>query len=71
MKKIVALMVTALMTLSLSSMAFASSHKKEEAAPVAPAAEKVEKKDAKKVKKAPAKKEAKPAAKGKKEMSGC
>lgn len=70
MKKIVALMVTALMTLSLSLVAVAAEPKKE-AAPAVPAAEKAEKKDAKKEKKAPAKKEAAPAKKGKKEMSGC
>lgn len=73
MKKMVTMLVAALVTLSFSMVAVASSHKKEEAAPAAaPAAEKTESKDAKKDKKAPAKKEAKPAAKkGKKEMSGC
>lgn len=66
MKKMIALMAAALVTLSFS-FAVAAEPKKEAAAPAAPAAEK---KEAKKEKKAPAKKEAKPA-KGKKEMAGC
>jgi len=52
MKKIVTMLVAAMVTLSFSMVAVASSHKKEEAAPAAaPAAEKTESKDAKKDKK--------------------
>ena len=74
MKKIVAMLVAALMTLSFSMMAVAEEKKDEGAAET-----KVEKKDAKKDKKKDEKKkdekkkdaDAKPAAKGKKEVSGC
>ncbi len=82
MKKIVAMLVAALMTLSFSMIVVAAEEKTAEK-PAAEKAEKVEKKDAKKEKKeskktkkdkkAEKKKEAdaKPAAKGKKEVSGC
>ena len=83
MKKLLTLLVAALTAVSFASVAMASSHlKKEEAKPAeaaAPAVEKAvatEKKDVKKVtkaKKVVKKKEgvAKPAKKGKKEVSGC
>jgi Ni/Co efflux regulator RcnB len=72
MKKIVTMIVAAMMFISFSMVAVAA----EEKATEKPAAEKTEKKDvkkdAKKTKKdAKKKEEAKPAAKGKKEVSGC
>ncbi|MGB9082506.1 MAG: hypothetical protein WCD00_14505 [Desulfuromonadaceae bacterium] len=78
MKKIVAMIVAAMMALSFSMVAVAAEEKTAET-PAAVKGEKVEKKDvkkdkkgAKKVKKdAKKKEEAKPAAKGKKEVSGC
>ncbi len=68
MKKIVAMFVAALMTLSFSMVVMAEEKKDEKAAET-----KVEKKEVKKDKKKDAKKkdDAKPAAKGKKEVSGC
>jgi Ni/Co efflux regulator RcnB len=83
MKKIVAMIVAAMMSLSFSMIAVAAEEKTAEK-PAAEKTEKVEKKDAKKDKK-DAKKDkkgtkkdekkkdadAKPAAKGKKEVSGC
>jgi uncharacterized protein YxeA len=69
MKKIVTMLVAALMALSFSMVAVAEEKKDEKAADA-----KVEKKDAKKDKKKDDKKkdaDAKPAAKGKKEVSGC
>ena len=80
MKKIMSLLVAALTAVSFASVAMADHHmKKEEAKPAeaaAPAAEKAEKKDVKKDAKKDKKKvkkneKAKPAAKGKKEVSGC
>ena len=79
MKKIMSLLVAALTAVSFASVAMADHHmKKEEVKPAevaAPAADKAEKKDvkkdAKKGKKIEVKKKAKPAAKGKKEVSGC
>ncbi len=75
MKKIVTMVVAAMMALGFSLVAVAAEEKVVEK----PAAEKADKKDvkkdkkdAKKVKKDDKKKdEAKPAAKGKKEVSGC
>jgi uncharacterized protein HemX len=70
MKKIIAMLVAAMMALSFSMVAFAEEKKEEKTEKV----EKVEKKDAKKDKKKDEKKkdaDAKPAAKGKKEVSGC
>jgi uncharacterized protein YxeA len=77
MKKIVSMIVAAMLALSFSMVAVAAEEKTAEK----PAAVKVEKKDAKKDKKdakkdkksakKDEKKEAKPAAKGKKEVSGC
>lgn len=69
MKKIVAMMIAALMTLSFSMIAVAEEKKDEKAADT-----KTEKKDVKKDKKKDDKKkkdDAKPAEKGKKEVSGC
>lgn len=78
MKKIVTMVVAAMMSLSFSMVAVAAEEKTVEK-PAAEKVEKVEKKDAKKAKKdckktkkdEKKKEEAKPAAKGKKEVSGC
>lgn len=70
MKKIVALMVAAMMTLSFSMIAVAS-EVKGDAEKVEKADKKDVKKDSKKEKKAEKKEEAKPAKKGKREVSGC
>ncbi len=86
MKKIVAMIVAAMMSLSFSMVAVAAEEKTAEK-PAAEKSEKVEKKDAKKEKKDVKKDkkdvkkdkkdekkkeaDAKPAAKGKKEVSGC
>lgn len=77
MKKLVTLMLAAIVTLSFSMVAGAAEEKTEK--PVAGKSEKTDKKDAKKTKKdvkkdkkdVKAEAEAKPAAKGKKELSGC
>lgn len=74
MKKIVTMIVAAMMALSFSMVAVAEEKAAEK--PAAEKGEKVEKKDAKKEKKDKKEKKkkeaaAKPAAKGKKEVSGC
>jgi len=81
MKKMLTLLVAALTAVSFASVAMADHHiKKEEIKPAEVAAPAAEKKDAKKAKKADkkavkkdeSKKDgAKPAKKGKKEVSGC
>lgn len=81
MKKMLTLLAAVLTAVSFASVAMANSHmKKEEVKPAeaaAPAAEKAEKKDGKALKKgakkekAAKKEDTKPAAKGKKEVSGC
>ncbi len=67
MKKILVMLVAATMALSFSMVAFAAEEKKDEKSEKADA--KKEKKGTKKDEKK--KEEAKPAAKGKKEVSGC
>lgn len=67
MKKVLTMLVVAMMAVSFSMVAFAAEEKKDEKSEKADA--KKEKKGAKKDEKK--KEEAKPAAKGKKEVSGC